>query len=252
MHQDFEPRHSLQKRPVLPRRMQIDAHLDVEHVAEDAALRARPSARACWARSEAENSSRRRVFARGISRESAARRRDRVPSASGSAPRAPAATAPGHRRSLSGGIATSKTAPGVAAASSIEANTRAIPNASARSRLASGFTIENSRDRKSEPLVHRQMRVANDAAGADHHDRSRRRRTAAMPAADQSGADREYLRFGRHRRSRDATMPRRRSDHGANNYPDYRSATSERRRRERWPAPTRCIPTPTIPPPTSS
>src|SRR5258707_15345575 len=34
--QDLEPRHSLEERPVVPRRMQIEPHLDVEHVAEDA------------------------------------------------------------------------------------------------------------------------------------------------------------------------------------------------------------------------
>src|SRR6267154_6186835 len=35
--QDLEPRHSFEERPVVPRRMEIEPHFDVKHVAEDAA-----------------------------------------------------------------------------------------------------------------------------------------------------------------------------------------------------------------------
>ena len=37
MHQHFEARHALEERPVVPRRVKIDPHFDVEDVAEDAA-----------------------------------------------------------------------------------------------------------------------------------------------------------------------------------------------------------------------
>ena len=44
MHQHLETRHALEERPVVPRRVKIDAHFDVEHVAEDAASSASLSA----------------------------------------------------------------------------------------------------------------------------------------------------------------------------------------------------------------
>ena len=37
VHQHFEPRHAFEERPVLPRRVQIQPHLDVRHVAQHAA-----------------------------------------------------------------------------------------------------------------------------------------------------------------------------------------------------------------------
>ena len=175
MHQHFEARHALEERPVVPRRVQIDPHFDVEDVAEEARARARPGAPACWVRSGAGNSPRHVVFARGRSRLCGARRQGRGPSASESAPRRRTAAAQGHRRYLP---AESRRRRLRHASRRLHraTRTRAESQTPLRARGCRRVHVEDAGDRKAEPLVHRQMRVANDTARADHDDRPRRRR----------------------------------------------------------------------------
>ena len=98
MHQHFEPRHALEERPVVPRRVKIDAHFDVEDVAEDAALERVADCQ--HVRREAELKIHRgaRAGARGKSRRSGARRQGRGLSAFESAPRRRTAAAPARPR----------------------------------------------------------------------------------------------------------------------------------------------------------
>src|SRR5271165_6295439 len=83
-----------------------------------------------------------------------------------------------------------------------------------------GIYIENSRDRKPEPPVDRQMSVAHDTASADQDDRLRRRR----PRPGLSEIGEQFWSGSPHRRSSsaDATMARGGSDHVAHDQVPFR------------------------------
>ena len=197
-------------------------------------------------RSGAENSPRRQAFARGKSQQSGARRQGRGPSAFESAPRRPVAVAPARSRYCSAGsrrrrLRRASTQPPRLKRTRAESQKprrarRSLSDSCRKFRRPENRGVGKSADARRERFCRR---------------RSRRSAAAATDAAT-TGANRESSwQLSRHRRSRDATMPRRGSDHGAHNHPDCRSATSAPQLPERSPAPTLCTPTPTIPRPTS-